>query len=478
VTTHQDDQPVREACQGPMHSGRESTSHNSTSGRPPTPSPATGTYIAPPWAGAKAPVAAPDALGIPAPACDERVLVAPPGTAPAVTAPPVTGPSPAEPGDPGEPPVPPQVPPAEGASLLEELRAVIKRYVVLPNPEALDAVTLWTAATHLQSSWQHAPRLAVVGPVKRCGKSRLLEVLYETVHDPCITVNASASAVFRSITDEPPTLMIDEADTMFGTARVAEKNEELRGLLNAGHQRNRPTLRVVGNDHKPHQFPTFAMAVIAGIGELPDTIMDRAVVIRMRRRAPGEYAAPMTRRATPPMNALRERLVAWLDTVAEAAAVAEPAMPVEDRASDTWEPLVIVADLAGDTWPTRARVACATMVAAEAGNDDDAALGIRLLADCRRVFADHNGIPALSTTALLKALNGDCEAPWAEDGTNGLTSRRLGSLLKDFGITSANTRFPEGHQAKGYALNKFLDAWRRYCPDPTPAPAPAPPGRP
>ncbi|MGC5412291.1 DUF3631 domain-containing protein, partial [Streptomyces sp. DT225] len=123
---------------------------------------------------------------------------------------------------------------------------------------------------------------------KRCGKSRLLDVLTETVHEPMLTINTTPAAVFRSITEEPPTLLVDEADTIFGTPKQAEKNEEMRGLLNAGHQRNRYVTRVVGNDHTPHRFATFAMAAIAGIGDLPDTIMDRSVVIRMRRRAEGE----------------------------------------------------------------------------------------------------------------------------------------------------------------------------------------------
>ena len=59
-----------------------------------------------------------------------------------------------------------------------------------------------------------------------------------------------------SIDDEdPPTLLVDEADTIFGTVKAAEKNEEVRGLLNAGHQRNRPTLRVTGPEHKPTDVP-------------------------------------------------------------------------------------------------------------------------------------------------------------------------------------------------------------------------------
>jgi hypothetical protein len=62
-----------------------------------------------------------------------------------------------------------------GAPLLAELHAARCRYVVLPSPEAADAVTLWIAASHAQPAWEHAPRLAVVSPLKRCGKSRLLD---------------------------------------------------------------------------------------------------------------------------------------------------------------------------------------------------------------------------------------------------------------------------------------------------------------
>lgn len=229
----------------------------------------------------------------------------------------------------------------QGADLLTELRSAISRYVVMPSGEALDAVTLWVAATHLQPAWQHAPRLAVVGPAKRCGKSRLLDVLHDTVHDPFITVNSTPAAIFRSITEQPPTLLVDEADTIFGSVKVAEKNEEMRGLLNSGHQRNRPTTRVVGPEHKPTKFATFAMAALAGIGDLPDTIMDRAVVVRMRRRGPGESVRSFrSRYDTPVLHVLRDRLAAWLVPLTDAAAGMEPVMPVEDRAADTWEPLV------------------------------------------------------------------------------------------------------------------------------------------
>ncbi len=359
----------------------------------------------------------------------------------------------------------------EGAALLDELRAAIGRYVVLPSDEALTAVTLWVAASHIQPALQHAPRLAVVGPTKGCGKSRVLDVLHETVHQPMMTVNTSPAVVFRIIGEDPPTLLVDEADTIVGPK--AGDKEDLRGLLNAGHQRNRPAWRISGPEHKPTAFPTFAMAALAGIGDLPDTIMDRAVVLRMQKRKPGEKVTPFrSRHSVPELNALRDRLAAWLTPLRGTAHRLVPPMPVEDRAADTWEPLVIVADLAGGHWPAQARAACLAMTRNEVVQDEQTTLKTRLLRDIRRVFEQQGDQEALRSHDLLAALIQDAEAPWAEYGTKGLNAYHLANLLRDFGISPANHRFENGRQAKAYARNQFLDAWARYCPDPAqPTPA-------
>ncbi|MFG3474207.1 DUF3631 domain-containing protein [Streptomyces sp. NPDC047980] len=353
----------------------------------------------------------------------------------------------------------------EGAVLLDDLHAAIGRYVVLPSEEALTAVTLWVAASHIQPALQHAPRLAVVGPTKGCGKSRVLDVLHETVSRPMMTVNTSPAVVFWIIGEDPPTLLVDEADTIFGPK--AGDKEDLRGLLNAGHQRNRPAWRISGPEHKPTAFPTFAMAALAGIGDLPDTIMDRAVVLRMQKRKPGEKVAPFrSRHSVPELNALRDRLAAWLTPLRGTAHRLVPPMPVEDRAADTWEPLVIVADLAGGHWPAQARAACLAMTRTELVQDEQTTLKTRLLRDIRRAFEQHGDTEALRSHDLLAALIQDAEAPWAEYGTKGLNAYHLANLLRDFGIGPANHRFENGKQAKAYARNQFLDAWARYCPDP------------
>ncbi|MBA8827102.1 hypothetical protein FHX42_004486 [Saccharopolyspora lacisalsi] len=349
----------------------------------------------------------------------------------------------------------------QGEALLDALHAALKRYVALPSPEAVDAVVLWIAASHAQPALAHAPRLVIRAPQKRCGKSRLLDVIEATCHDPFLTVNSSPSAVYRSITDDPPTMLVDEADTIFGAK--ADGNEDLRGLLNAGHQRNRPAKRYDAANQRVESIPTFAMAALAGIGVMPDTIEDRAVIVRMRRRAPGETVSPYRhRRDRPALQDLSEQLTTWLRGDLEALEQAEPVMPLEDRAADTWEPLIAVADRAGGTWSDRARTAAQVLIA-EADDNDQDSVSVRLLTDCRTIFADH---PALTTGYLLNQLNSDPEAPWSDYAQGGLTAAKLATLLRDYDIRSGNVRFPDGSQAKGYRRADFLDAWTRYCPTP------------
>ncbi|GAA2004390.1 DUF3631 domain-containing protein [Nocardiopsis rhodophaea] len=353
------------------------------------------------------------------------------------------------------------------ADVLDEMRAAFTRYVSLPSPAAADALVLWCAATHAQSVADVAPRLVIKAPEKRCGKSRCLDIVEALSCNALVAVNATPAAIFRSIdSDDPPTLLFDEADTLFGTKKAAEGNEDLRGLINAGHQRNRPALRVVGQNAnlRAEEFPTFAMAALAGIGSMPDTIEDRAVVITMRRRLPGEHVERYRyRRDQLPLYALRDRAHDVIRSHLDELADAEPDMPVEDRAADTWEPLVAMADAAGCDWPQRARDAATAFTGAHEGEAPSPKA--RMLADCRAVFAAHGHPDALRSELLVEALKEDPEAPWREWGRNGLTTRALADMLRHYGIMSGNVRFPDGTQGKGYLRAKFTDAWQRYCSD-------------
>ena len=355
--------------------------------------------------------------------------------------------------------------PLAGASLLDELHRVLCRYVVFPSAEAVDAVTLFAAATHAQPAWEHASRLVIKSPQKRCGKTRLQEVLAEVCHRVLKSTNISPAALVRSIgRDDPPTVILDEADTIFARGRGGERSEgaeDLRGLLNSGHSRGWPYVRWDASARRTEECPTFSMAVIGGIGDMPDTIEDRAVIVSMRRRGPGEQVAQYRRRrALGPLHDLRTHLHAWMRSHVEQLEEAEPDLPVQDRAADVWEPLVAVADLAGGHWPERARNACVALTGGpEAGREDDPAA--RLLADLRDMF-DATGADKLPTATILDRLAALDEAPWsAWHRGQPLNARGLSKLLRPYNVTSRTIRVG-AETSKGYERGDLTDVWWRY----------------
>jgi hypothetical protein len=352
----------------------------------------------------------------------------------------------------------------DGAVLLDEVHGCLTRYVVFPNPEAADAATLYAAASHAMPHLEFAARLVIKSPVKRCGKSHLLDVLGQLVARPLITANISAAALVRSIPhDEPPTILLDEADVTFGKAlKGDERAEHLRGILNAGYGRDRPYKRWDVASRSVEDCCTFAMAVLAGIGDLPDTIEDRAVIITLRRKAPHERAQKYRlRKHKPGVALLGERLAEWVTPRAGQVGDAEPDMPpgLNDRAEDCWEALLAVADLAGGDWPKRAREA-ATVLSRAAEDDADSSLGARLLADLRQVFGD---AAALHGETILAELREISEAPWGDYFGRPLNARDLARLLKPYGVKPTDVKI-DGTTKRGYRRDHLHDPWARYLP--------------
>jgi hypothetical protein len=363
----------------------------------------------------------------------------------------------------------------DGAVLLDNVHAALLKYTQFANEHQPVAVTLWTAATHALPAWQHATRLAITSPTRRCGKSRLLDIVSYLCFRRELCGDASPAVLYRLIGNndaETPTLLLDEADVKFGTARAAEQNEDLRGLFNNGWQRDRPTKRCVGPQLTPTDFNTFAMAALASKGrKLPDTITDRAVNIALDRRAPGQRVTRFRqRRDVSPLTDLRNQLTAWARAHLEQLKAAEFDLPgVEDRALDAWEPLLAAAEAAGGDWPNRARAACrALTAAADADVDDD--LAVLLLHDIRLVFTTSRDVipfsvtggPFLPSAKLVAGLRDIEESPWSDEKSpTYLTTSKLAHRLKPFGVR------PDHNATKtcrGYALCWFADAFARYLP--------------
>ncbi len=157
------------------------------------------------------------------------------------------------------------------------------------------AVVLWIAHTHAIEVIDNTPRLAFLSPEPSSGKSRALEICELLVARPLMTINATPAYLIRRLAQEeghPPTLLYDEIDTVFGP--LAYGNEAVRGLINAGYRRGATSGRCVvrGNVTETEDFPAFAAVAMAGLHDLPDTIMSRSIVIPMRRKTEFEHVEP------------------------------------------------------------------------------------------------------------------------------------------------------------------------------------------
>ena len=122
-----------------------------------------------------------------------------------------------------------------GPKLLNDVHTFLGRFIAYPSDNARVAQrsgsrtpTLWMPGTRRRGSRFFRPSLV--------GKKRPLEVrsFSSPVPSRPSTSLLHISSQSRRWTG-PPTILFDEVDTVFGPK--AKDNEEIRGLLNAGHRR-------------------------------------------------------------------------------------------------------------------------------------------------------------------------------------------------------------------------------------------------
>jgi hypothetical protein len=346
-----------------------------------------------------------------------------------------------------------------GEIVLDRVHDFLGRFVAYPSAHAQIAHALWIVHAHLMDKWDSTPRLAFLSPEPGSGKTRALEITELLVPRAVANINVSPAYLLRKVGSPGarPTILYDEIDTVFGPK--AKDNEEIRGLLNAGHRRGAVAGRCVirGKTIETEEIPAYAAVALAGLGWLPDTLLSRSVVIRMRRRKQSEPVEAFRRRVhAVEGEALRREIATW--AASQTGPIAWPAMPagIADRDADVWEPLLAVADLAGGDWPRHARVTAVTLVTAS--REAEPSLGVRLLADLRVAFAD---AAFMTTVQILAALHGMEEAPWGDLYGKPLDSRGLARRLGQYGIKPEVTRVG-ATTVRGYQRATLEDQWSRY----------------
>lgn len=347
--------------------------------------------------------------------------------------------------------------PVNGAVLLHNLKKTFERYIVLAEGASV-VLALWVIHTFaINASWV-SPRLAITSPEKRCGKTRTLTLLSSLVAKPLQIANVTPAAVFRCVESFQNTILIDEADTFL------DGREELRGILNSGHQKDGHVMRVVGDEHEPRVFATFAPVAIAKIDRLPETLADRSIEIAMRRKRSDERVERLRIDRLGELEPLRQQAARWVVDNLDRLRRADPEEPagLNDRAADNWRPLFAIADAAGGNWPGLARHA-AELAIDTGASEPDASLKTLLLTDLHDLFHEKSVSPLYSKdiVAALLALE---DRPWAElRHGRPLTTNYLARLLRPYGIAPRQVRIGET-TSKGYVLSELEDVFARYLP--------------
>jgi len=365
--------------------------------------------------------------------------------------------APRAPGDAGSemfPEVDPWGDPVDGGDLLNEIVATFQCHVVA-DPATIHAAALWVVHTWMLDAATVSPIANIAAPEMRCGKSVFLTALGKLAYRPMQVANIAPAALFRAIEAWSPTLLIDEVDTFLA------EHDEARGIINSGFTRDSAfVIRCVGDDHMPTKFATWGAKALCGIGKIADTLADRSIPLRLRRKTPQETVTNIRHSDPAIWEALRSKIARWADDHMGEVRRLRPTTieGLNDRANDCWEPLLAIADTIAGEWPKRARSAAAILHGLDA---DAPSIGAQLLADIREAFGTK---ARMFTVELLAALVADEESPWPTwNRGRPMSARQLSGRLAEFGIRPGTVR--NGlTTAKGYALAQFSDAFTRYLP--------------
>jgi hypothetical protein len=348
--------------------------------------------------------------------------------------------------------------------LLETCQAWIRRYIVVSEEQAV-IMAAWLLHTYAFDAAETTPYIHITAPERACGKSRLMETLEALAAAPIRSGGMTAAALVRCIDAKAPTIFLDEMDAQLGGDK--EYAEAIRGILNEGFRIGGKFYKCDGKSHQLREFNAYCPKCFAGIGQLPDTVASRSIVIEMRRKRPGEIVEPFRQRAVReaalPIKAELEAWKARGVTGHIRAIHPEPLAGLSDRQNDIAEPLLCIAQLAGHRWLLQ--LTDALQAVFKAASVEDGSIGVTLLSDIRTIF-DERKMDKVSSKVMAECL---CEIegrPWAEwFHGRAMTPNNLARQLKKYRIGSLKIRLGT-ETVQGYRRGDFQDAWTQFCPIP------------
>jgi hypothetical protein len=219
-------------------------------------------------------------------------------------------------------------------------------------------MTLWIAHTFKYHEFSVTPRLALISPVRGCGKTTALSIIKALSFNASKLDSITAAVLFRIIDRARACALLDEVDNL-----DLLNNPALRAVITSGHHCDGAVSRYLKGEIE--EFTTFAPLALAAIGKppnpLPLPIAHRCVTIHMKR-APST-SEPLVRfdpktypRQKADFETVYRETFAWAQ---QCKLETNPPMPAElrNRPADNWRVLIAIADATSPEWGEAARAA-------------------------------------------------------------------------------------------------------------------------
>lgn len=350
--------------------------------------------------------------------------------------------------------------PTSPPDVIGEVERFIRRFVILPDASYLPMAT-WTMATYVSDAFDAFPYIALVSPAKRCGKTRVLELLEFLCCKAWRGTSPTSAALYRMMADSP-TLLLDEVEALRGK-QVSEVSQAILAVLNAGHRKGASVPRCDGPRNEVRHFSVYGPKAFAAIGGLPDTLADRSICITMHRKT---VSQPVERflysKAQSESEPVRELLTTWAALHRGTVRAAYEGMAdlgfLADRDADLWMPLFAACAVVAPERLGELKLCSQKLTGAKAADDVEDSLPLKLLADVRNVWPA--GSAHVGTAMLLERLKEISDSPWADYELN---ARKLSRMLRPFGAEPRQIRIGNA-TLKGYQCVDFEQAFSRYLP--------------
>lgn len=290
--------------------------------------------------------------------------------------------------------------------------------------------------------------------------------------------------------------------------------ETLRGQLNSSFDRDSAKIGkcvpLPGGGYEEREFSTWAPTWIAGIKKIPETVEDRSIILRLKRKLPGQKVNRLRGKDGGEFDLFKRRIMRFVADNERRLRETEPQAPsaldaAGDRAADAWDPLFAIADVAGGDWPKRARAAALALTGADTIALNDNSVDVELLTDIDQILAacdafgptgeqmksdKHIAVQALEAfkpedddllrrgkveprresrrvvglggEQITNALATMVERRWpAWDKGKPMRPNQLAKLLRAYGVVSQPLR--DGEEVfRGYSRDRLDDAIQRY----------------